>query len=150
MTIRGPLITLGAVAALGGAILSLNVAQEPGTASPTPVAETSTTAAPTPAQPLETFPQHADYVGDIPTADGTLTVEISVDGSEASAYACDGYAIESWLRGPAVNGTMRLANTDRSSRLDGRLENATLVGTLWIGERKWDFTAARLKGEGDV
>ena len=52
-----------------------------------------------------------------------------------------GTAIESWLRGSAVNGAVSLASKDRTSRLEGRLDGTAVVGTLWIGEKKWDFTA---------
>ena len=87
------------------------------------------------------FPAKADYVGKIPTANGTITLEITVDGDKAVAYACDGTTVESWLRGSAVNGAVSLANKDKTSRLEGRLEGNAVVGTLWIGEKKWDFNA---------
>jgi hypothetical protein len=149
MKIRGPLVTLGAVAALGIGILFVNMSQE---SSPAPVdkpAATSTVApppepkppAPTP-PPRPAFPAKADYVGKVPIANGTITLEITVEGDKAIAYACDGNSIESWMRGPAVNGTVSLANKDKTSRLEGRLEGTSVVGTLWIGEKKWDFTAA--------
>lgn len=87
------------------------------------------------------FPAKADYVGKIPIASGVITLDITVEGDKAIAYACDGNSIESWLRWPAVNGTVSLANKDKTSRLEGRLEGTAIVGTLWIGEKKWDFTA---------
>ena len=68
-------------------------------------------------------------------------MDITVEGDKAVAYACDGNTVESWLRGPAVNGTVSLANKDKTSRLEGRLDGTAVVGTLWIGEKKWDFTA---------
>ncbi len=152
MKIRGPLVTLGAVAALGVGIWLVNVSKEEATpAQPTAQATTTTAApaAPAPQQPAPppapapaAFPAKADYVGKIPIATGVITLEITVEGDKAIAYACDGNSIESWLRGPAVNGTVSLANKDKTSRLEGRLEGASIVGTLWIGEKKWDFTAA--------
>jgi hypothetical protein len=155
MKIRGPLITLGAVAALGLGILLVNISQEPDPAPPgNPVAESTATAAATPApkpppptapQP-QAFPAKADYVGKIPVANGVITLEITVEGDKAIAYACDGNTVESWLRGPAVNGTVSLANKDKTSRLEGRLQGADVVGTLWIGEKKWEFTAAPAQG----
>lgn len=144
MKVRGPLITLAAVAALGVGILLVNISQEPDTAPPgKPVAEsTTTTAATTPAPqpppPAVAFPAKADYVGKIPIASGVITLDITVEGDKAIAYACDGNSIESWLRGPAVSGTVCLANKDKTSRLEGRLEVTAIVGTLWIGEKKWD------------
>ncbi|HZN81117.1 MAG TPA: hypothetical protein VFC01_15735 [Mycobacterium sp.] len=151
MKIRGPLVTLGAVAVLGIGILLVNMSKEesppPGksAAESTTAVATTTTAAPAPAPPSTppppAFPAKADYVGKIPTANGTITLEITVDGDKAIAYACDGNTVESWLRGSAVNGAVSLANKDKTSRLEGRLEGNAVVGTLWIGEKQWDFNA---------
>jgi hypothetical protein len=144
MKVRGPLITLAAAAALGVGILTVNMSQEPEPAVPgTPVAASTpapTTPAPAP-PPAPAFPAKADYVGKIPTANGTITLDISVEGDNAVAYACDGTSIESWLRGSAVNGAVSLASKDGTGRLEGRLDGANVVGTLWIGQKKWDFTA---------
>jgi hypothetical protein len=151
MKVRGPLLTLAAVAVVGVGILLVNVSQEPDAApsgKPAAPATTSSVASAAPQPPGPTtppapsFPAKADYVGKVPIANGVITLEITVEGDKAIAYACDGNTIESWLRGPAVNGTVSLANKDKTSRLEGRLEGAAVVGTLWIGEKKWDFTAA--------
>jgi len=147
--IRGLLLTLVAVAALGGGIWLVNVAQEAEPAAPkTTVAQTTTSAAPAPAPPVPStpppvaFPAKADYVGKIPTATGVITLEVTVDGQKAIAYACDGNSVEVWLRGTATNGALALASKDKTSRLDGRLEGSSISGKLWIGEKSWDFTAA--------
>ena len=150
MKIRGPLVTLAAVAALGAGILLVNISQEPDKAPPGYPAAQSTTTAPTtaapvppaPSTPPPEFPAKADYVGKIPTANGTITLEITVDGQKAIAYACDGNTIESWLRGNATNGAVSLASKDKSGRLEGRLQGTAVVGTLWIGEKQWDFSAS--------
>ena len=150
MKIRGPLVTLGAVAVLGVGILLVNMSKEESEPSGNPYSQSTTTAAaatpavPPPAPstpPPPAFPAKADYVGKIPTANGTITVEITVDGDKAIAYACDGNTVESWLRGSAVNGAVSLANKDKTSRLEGRLDGNAVAGTLWIGEKKWDFNA---------
>jgi hypothetical protein len=147
MKIRGPLVTLGAVAVLGVGILLVNISKEesapPGKppAQSTAVATTTAALPPVPATPPPpAFPAKADYVGKIPTANGTITLEIAVEGGRAIAYACDGNTVESWLRGSAVDGAVSLAN--KESRLDGRLEGAAVVGALRIGEQSWDFNAA--------
>jgi hypothetical protein len=151
MKIRGPLVTLGAVAVLGVGILLVNMSKEEAAPPGQPAAQSTTTVAPTTAAapspapstppPPPAFPAKADYVGKIPIANGTITLEITVQGDKAVAYACDGNTIESWLRGSAVNGAVSLANKDKTSRLEGRLEGNAVVGTLWIGEKKWDFKA---------
>ncbi|HYZ67198.1 MAG TPA: hypothetical protein VE666_05215 [Mycobacterium sp.] len=151
MKIRGPLVTLGAVAVLGAGILLLNISKEesappgkPAAQSTTTIAQTTAAAPPPPAPstpPPPAFPAQADYVGKIPTANGTITLDITVQGDKAIAYACDGNKVESWLRGSATNGALSLANKDKTSRLEGHLEGTAVVGTLWIGEKKWDFNA---------
>ena len=80
MKVRGPLITLAAVAALGVGILTVNISQEPDPVIPgQPVAASAPTPAPpAPAPPAPTtppapaFPAKADYVGKIPTAPVSL------------------------------------------------------------------------------
>ncbi|MDT5017703.1 MAG: hypothetical protein QOD39_3863 [Mycobacterium sp.] len=152
MKVRGPLVTLAAVAALGVGIWLINVSKEEPAPPAKPVAEATTTTATTPATaakapttppapPAAAFPAKADYVGKIPTANDTITLDITIDGDNAIAYACDGNSIESWLRGSATNGALNLASKDKSGRLEGRLEGNAVVGTLWIGEKKWDFKA---------
>jgi hypothetical protein len=150
MKIRGPFVTLGAVAALGVGILLVNMSKEETAPQANPYSHSTTTAAeataapPPPAPstpPPPAFPAKADYVGKIPIAAGTITVEITVLSDKAVAYACDGNRVESWLRGSASNGVVSLANKDKTSRLEGRLEGNAVVGTLWIGAKKWDFKA---------
>src|SRR5262245_43330400 len=147
MKVRGPLLTVGAVAVLGGALLLVNMSKEtepgPQTRPATQAvasAPAPSTARPAPATPPSPqFPAKADYVGKIPTAGGTITLEITVNGDAAVAYACDGNSVEAWLRGSALNGALNLANKDTTSRLDGRLQADSVAGTLWIGQKKWDF-----------
>jgi len=150
MKIRGPLVTLAAVAVLGAGILLVNMSKEEPAPQANPYSQATTTAAaatpaaPQPAPstpPPPAFPAQADYVGKIPTANGTITLEITVQGDKAVAYACDGNTVESWLRGSAVNGAVSLANKDKTSRLEGHREGNAIVGTLWIGEKKWDVNA---------
>ena len=152
MKIRGPMVTLAAVAALGVGIWVVNVSKQEPAPSGKPVAEATTTTAatpataapaptPPPAPPAAAFPAKADYVGTIPTANGTITLDITIEADKAVAYACDGNSIESWLRGSATNGALSLASKDKSGRLEGRLDGNAVVGTLWIGEKTWDFKA---------
>jgi hypothetical protein len=126
----------------------MNVSQEgPGAPPAKTVAASTTTAAPALPPPPSTpppvaFPAKANYIGKIPTAAGVITLDITVDGPKAIAYACDGNTVEVWLRGSATGGALSLASKDGTNRLEGRLKGATVVGTLWIGEKKWDFTTA--------
>ena len=147
MKIRGPLVTLGAVAALGVGLLIANISQENQSAAPaTPVAESPTTTAaaqaPTPSTPTTppappAFPVKADYVGKIPISSGVITLEITIDGEKAVAYACDGNTVEVWLSGRAKNGVLNLANKGNTSRLEGRHEGNAVVGKLSIDQKSW-------------
>jgi hypothetical protein len=148
MKIRGPIVTLAAVAALGVGILLVNMSKEESARPASPYRQSTTTAAaatpapvPPPAPPAAAFPAKADYVGKIPTAKGTITLDITIEGNKAVAYACDGNSIESWLRGSAINGALSLASKDKTGGLEGKLEGNAVVGTLWIGDKKWDFKA---------
>ena len=155
MKVTGPVATLGAVAALGAGLLLVNVSKEEPPAPPASASVTASVAAPSapasppPAPPRRAFPAKADYAGEIPTRSGVLTLDITVDGPKAVAYACDANMIETWLEGSATDGTVTLSNKHRSSRLEGRLEGSALVGTLRIGEKTWEFTATRVGDAAD-
>ncbi|MEU0506856.1 hypothetical protein [Nocardia sp. NPDC005998] len=143
----GPWLTLAAVAVLGLIVLVINMSKdtEPSTAKTNTAA---TTTAPTTQAPPSTttpaaapFPAKADYVGKIPLASGgTVTLEITVAGDKAIAYACDGKAIESWLRGSTTNGSLQLTGKDDAT-LTGTFDGKSVQGTLWIGGKQWNYTA---------
>lgn len=144
-------MTLAAAAALGGGLWFFNVSQETADTPPAkPVAQSTAVAAPVSPPPAPApvtpppaaFPAKATYVGKVPTKTGVITLDITVNGPNAVAYACDGNTVEVWLRGTASNGTVSLASKDKASRLEGKLQGNTVVGTLWIGDKKWDFTTA--------
>ena len=154
MKVQGPMVTLGVVAALGVGVLIANISQENESTAPAmPVAESPTTTVTAPASAPSTattppppgFPVKADYVGKIPIRSGVITLEITVDGQQAVAYACDGSTVEVWLSGSANNGALNLANKGNTSRLEGRHEGNAVVGTLSIGQKSWDFTAATVQ-----
>lgn len=149
MSTKGPLLTLGAVAVLGAALLLANISNEsapPQSIKPS-ASSVSASASPgslqSPTQPPpEAFPAKADYVGKIPTDRRVMTLEITVEGDKAIAYACDGKSVEVWLRGSAVNGTVSLNNKDRTSHLTGQLVGGSVTGILSIDQDQWNFTAA--------
>lgn len=154
MNIKGPIATLGAVAVLGTGLWLVN-ANKQSEPTPQPAAATVTSvpaAAPKPPAPTTPaavpFAGTQDFVANIPIKTGNLALEIRVTGNEARAYACDNEGIETWLSGSAVDGVLKLASADKASRLDGRHQGSTVVGTLRIGEKSWDFTA--IPGETSV
>ncbi|BDY27973.1 MULTISPECIES: hypothetical protein [Mycolicibacterium] len=149
MKIKGPIATLGAVAALGTGIWLVNVNSQPEprpAATATATATSAPAAAPVapPAPPTPTaapFGAREDFVATIPTKNGDLGLEIRVTGTTARAYACDNKGIETWLSGSALNGLLKLDSADKTSHLEGRHVGNTVVGNLRIGEKNWDFTA---------
>lgn len=134
----GPIFTLAAVAALGGGLLLTNLT----TGVDSSTAPTAATAAPTSTAATvnpANFPADADYVTTIATSNRPLTLSVTITGTKAVAYVCDGAAVENWLRGTAIDGRMNLTGTN--SQLEGTPEGENLRGTLTLGESRYDFTA---------
>ncbi|MFR9753107.1 hypothetical protein ACL02S_19010 [Nocardia sp. 004] len=146
----GPWFTLAAALALGVVLLMVNMSKdnEPAAAPPNTTTESG---APPPASPPPTseppppgpaLPAQADYVGTIPLTGGTvITLAIAVEGDAAIAYACDGANAEAWLRGSVLDTTLQLTGKG-DARLDGRYNGTVVTGTLVLGGKRWDFTAA--------
>ncbi|CAM3636326.1 hypothetical protein [Smaragdicoccus niigatensis] len=139
---RGPILTLGIIGVLIIGILTANALvgsdkdsnKTGATSSKATVAATTTTTA----APVESgFPAQVDYSG---YAGDSIALNITVTGTKATAYACDGNSVESWLRGPAENGKLNLTSKS-GDKLTGQLNGTTVTGTLTIGGRSWDFSA---------
>jgi len=144
MKIRGPVVTLGAVVAVGAGMWLVNVSAQNET-QPGAEALASVSAPPSTTTPsVQQFPANADYVGTVSTTYGAITLDISVDGNRAVAYACDGNLVEVWLRGDATDGVAMLASKDKASTLDGRLRGSTVAGTLQIRGEAWQFVATEV------
>lgn len=146
----GPVASMAAVGVVGVGLWLVNVSQTP--APPAQTADASVVpAGAAPPVPVPSalpapqgFPAQAEYVSEIPVQGRVLNVEITVDGQNAKAYACDNAGIETWLSGPAVGGAVRLTDPTGGNRLNGQLRNGSIVGTLWVGERSWEFDAAQV------
>jgi hypothetical protein len=149
---RGPLISLASVAALAAGLWLVDVSAERDAAAPqAPVVVVTSTLAPPPAPPPPntpppvSFPAKASYLAKVPTGTRTITLEITVAGDRAVAYGCDGRSVEAWLRGSATAGALAMTSKDGSSRLTGQLRDTSVVGTLSLGAKTWDFTANVVK-----
>ncbi|MGW7365180.1 hypothetical protein ACWGI8_17505 [Streptomyces sp. NPDC054841] len=153
----GPLFTLAAGLLLGLFMLSLNATTgEPATssyerpaasrspgpskpASPPPPPSPTRTPPPSPTPSAQT---QARYTGR--TADDTASVAITLRGTKAVAYFCDGRTQEAWMRGDVQSdGSMRLTS-DTGAELDGTVGEAQATGTVEIGDRSWQFTAPKV------
>ncbi|MFC9895564.1 hypothetical protein ACFVMC_17920 [Nocardia sp. NPDC127579] len=137
----GPWLTLAAVAVLGLALLAVNMSQdsEPTAAQPNPAPASATPT--TTGKKATPFPAQADYVATIPLATGAaMTLEITVEGDRAIAYACDGQTVESWLQGTATNGALKLTGKNDAT-LTGTHDGTAVNGNLSIGGKQWEFRA---------
>jgi hypothetical protein len=141
VTAAGPSPTPAPAGATQTETPATEVPQETTTAPPAPanppVNQTTEppNEAPPPAGPQ--FPAEAVYAGAVD--DAPLTVAIAVKGEEASAYICDGAAVETWLKGTAKDGSVDLASADGGSTLTATLDNDALVGTVAVGAQSFDF-----------
>lgn len=162
MTSRGPVITLAAVALLGLLLYGINLVQAPGSPSTTtesgataaqsgaPAAEsgvpaTEPEATPEAAEPAASFPPQASYTGE---TEGNETdeaaVAVTVQGDEATAYVCDGKAVEAWYQGVAKDGTVELEGKGGDT-LTGTLDGDTITGTISAQGESWTFTAEQAR-----
>jgi hypothetical protein len=165
MTHKAPLLTLLAVAALGGGLLATNYVVTPVpaagpapaavSAQAAPVADRQTGTVPVPgvvvavpapaapeppAAPEETraLPEEIAYSG---WTDGRrMTVAVVVTGDEAVAYVCDADD-EVWLRGSAADGELDLENADGTAALSGTATADGATGTVTVDGADWAFTA---------
>ncbi|MEJ3655153.1 Ig-like domain-containing protein [Actinomycetes bacterium KLBMP 9759] len=134
---RGPLLTLLALIALGGALLAANGATA---TPPNAVAES----APAPEPPVVTTPPPAPvqvaYAGR--TAGKEATIAIAVSDGRAVAYLCDGKKVEAWLEGTVENGALALRAEDGATA-SGTVTGEAVDGTVTTSGATWDFTAER-------
>lgn len=160
MTRNAPLLTLLAVAVLGGGLFATNYLSTPPVVEAVPVAEsaaapaaapqtgtvpapgvTGTVPAPAPAAPAA--PAEAALPNEIAYAGWTegrrMTVAIVVTGDEAVAYVCDARD-EVWLRGTATDGELDLENADGTAGLTGTASADGATGTFSLGDDEWTFT----------
>ena len=148
-----PLITLLAGAALGIILLVASMLA-------TPKAPTSSTAVATPtpastvppgiARPspssarasshgsVATVPARADYAGEV--HGGGASVAISIHGSQAIAYVCNGSVIEAWLKGTAAGGRLTMTGTNRA-RLSATYNFKKAVGYVVAHGIRYTFSA---------
>jgi hypothetical protein len=149
----GPLLTLLAVAVLGGALLTLNVLGDPAnrTAQPTAAAGSEPTAAvaptPAPAPPPSSAPPAAPapavaekaYAGR--SAGNEVTVAIAVKDGRAVGYVCDGKKIEAWLEGTVSGSDLTLKSKDGTSTIEGTVDDKQAFGTVAVNGKQWPFAA---------
>jgi hypothetical protein len=117
--------------------------------SPTPSVATTApaagTAAPTaaPGTGDTTAPAYADYAGQ--AVGGGPSVAVSVHGSQAIAYVCDGHTVGQWFQGTADAGKLDLASTD-GAELTWSYRDAKATGYVMAAGGRYAFSAPPLHG----
>ena len=100
-------------------------------------APSSSAAAPTSA----TFPPSARYMADMEKDGKPMTIGISVDGGDITAYACNGVDDEAWFFGNQAEGKIDIKNKFRDT-LNASIDGSDVKGNLTMNGITYDFTAA--------
>jgi serine/threonine-protein kinase len=148
MKINTPLITLLSGAAFGAILLTASMlatpqAPPPATAAASP-APAPTATAPSPTSPAPTatavanVPSRADYAGEV--KGGGASVAISIHGSRAIAYVCNGSVIEAWLKGTAAGGRLTMTGKNRA-RLSATYKFKRATGHVVAHGVRYTFSA---------
>lgn len=149
MKLRGPIITLLAVVGVALVLLIINLSKSStdDTANTAAAASTAETSSAAPAETSAAaaapaaFPAEAKYVGKTQgKKDGEAPIAITVKAGKASAYLCDGKAIEAWYNGTATDGKLELTGKNGNA-LTGTLSGDTVTGTVSAGGKSWSFSA---------
>jgi len=145
MKSKTPLITLLAGAALGVILLVASMLATPTAATRyTPIGtptSASTVAPPSPtptARAVVNAPARADYAGEV--HGGGASVAISIHGSRAIAYVCNGSVIEAWLKGIAAGGRLIMTGKNRA-RLSATYKPKQAVGHVVAHGVRYTFSA---------
>ena len=110
-------------------------------------ASSSAEAPTTTAAASDKFPQSARYIADMTAADGkTMTIGISVDGSEVAAYACNGTDDEAWFFGNQTDGKIDIKSRFRDT-LNAEFDGSNVAGDLNMNGVAYQFTAAPVSGD---
>ena len=145
-----PLLTLLAVAVLGGALLTLNVVNSPANSTGTPSAAAASQPAVAAAPPLATPPAtnappaapavaEKAYAGR--SAGNEVTVAIAVKDGRAVGYVCDGKKVEAWLEGTLSGSDLALKSKDGKSTIAGTADDKQSFGTVAVNGKEWPFAA---------
>ncbi|MDN5916027.1 MAG: hypothetical protein L0I76_13120 [Pseudonocardia sp.] len=149
MKVRGPLVTLAAVATLALVLLGMNLSRTPA-GRPADLAATQAPAGPraAPATPAHSAPAppsapaaptEAVYAGR--SSGDEVTVAIAVRDGAAAGYLCDGTAIEAWLEGTVEGDRVSLSGAD-GARLSGSIDGDAVFGTVRADAgQSWPFAA---------
>ena len=133
--LRTLLVGFSAMVALGSlSACSSGSSNELSSTSSSSTTTTSAVAAP--------FPTTATFVADTEAADGKkMTIGISVDGDQITAYACNGVDDEAWFFGNQTGGNIDITSKFRDT-LTASFIGTDLTGDLNMNGVGYEFTAA--------
>ena len=133
--LRTLLVGVSAIFALG-TLSACSGGSSTETSSPTPAsATTSAAASPAP------LPTSARYMADMETDGKKMTIGISVDGDNVTAYACNGVDDEAWFFGNQTDGNIDITSKLRDT-LKASFTDADAKGDLTMNGVDYTFTAA--------
>ena len=153
-----PLMTLLTGAALGIALLIASMLATPAktptsynaTATPTPASTaTAVQSSPAVASPASTATAsatalfRADYAGRV-KGDAHASVAISIHGTQAIAYACNGSVVEAWLRGTAIGGQLVMTGKN-GARLTANYDSRRAFGDVSADGLHYSFSVYTVK-----
>lgn len=110
-------------------------------ASSAPSSAPSTVATPS----LTPFPQTARFMADMEKDGKPMTIGISIDGDEITAYACNGVDDEAWFFGNQSDGSIDIENKFRDT-LNASFNGTDIAGDLTMNGVTYDFKAASVSG----
>lgn len=146
MTRYAPLLTVGAVAVLGGALFFVNSVADPANqpaadlAAAAPAAPTAEVPAPEPTAAAEVAPAVVETVWAGRSSGNEVTVAIAVKDGRAVAYVCDGDQVEAWLEGTLTGDQLALTGGDGAT-LDGTVDETSALGSVAVGGASWPYAA---------
>jgi hypothetical protein len=158
----GPLLTLLAVALLGGGLFAAAAVKNPSaqpTAAAAPPAAAPAEAAPpaAPAEPAAAPPVVAEKAYTGRSSGDEVTVAIAVKDGRAVGYVCDGKKIEAWLEGTLAGDRLDLESADGKITVTGVVDEEKSVGDVTVNGKKWAYAtdavevpAGLYEGRGNV
>ena len=87
------------------------------------------------------FPPSGRYLADVEADGRTMTLGISVDGTEVTAYACNGVDDEAWFFGNQDDGAIDITSKFRDT-LSASFDGNDVTGDLTMHGTTYAFTAA--------
>jgi hypothetical protein len=159
MKTHGPLLTLFAVALLGGGLFAAAAVNNPSaqpTAAAAPPAAAPAEAAP-PAPPAAAPPVVAEKAYTGRSSGDEVTVAIAVKDGRAVGYVCDGKKIEAWLEGTLAGDRLDLKSADGKVTVTGAVDERKSVGDVTVNGKTWAYAtdavvvpAGLYEGRGNV